>query len=119
MPEEFEDKISESRVLFYTASFPDPKHFNTDFRSFSPEAIELLAKKKVKLIGIDTPSFDLFESKDLASHKKLSEHGIRNLEGLVLEGLEEAVYELIALPLKIKGADASPVRAILRSYDEV
>ena len=116
---EFEGKIRESRILFYTGSYPNPKNFNTDFRSFSPEAIEALAKKNVKLIGIDTPSFDLFESKDLASHKKLSEHGIRNLEGLVLEGVKEGRYELIALPLKIKGGDASPVRAILRSYDEV
>ena len=116
---EFEGKIRESRILFYTGSYPNPKNFNTDFRSFSPEAIEALAQKNVKLIGIDTPSFDLFESKELASHKKLSEHGIRNLEGLVLEGIKEGTYELIALPLKIKGGDASPVRAILRSYDEV
>lgn len=118
-PEEFEGKITESRVLFYTGSYPDSKNFNEDFRSFSPEAIEALASKKVKLIGIDTPSFDLFESKDLASHKKLSEHKIRNLEGLMLEGVAPGVYELIALPLKIKGGDASPVRAILRSDDEV
>ena len=37
------------------------------------------------------------------------------LEGLVLAGIEEGEYELIALPLRIKGADASPVRAVLRT----
>jgi arylformamidase len=39
------------------------------------------------------------------------------LEGLVLNNVPEGVYELIALPLKLVGFDASPVRAILRSLD--
>ena len=118
-PEEFISKVAERRVLFHTGSFPDPNDFNEDFRSFAPESIEALAQKNVLLIGIDTPSFDLFESKTLCSHNKLYEHNIKNIEGLVLDGVSEGRYELIALPLKIKDADASPVRAILRSYDEV
>ena len=112
--EEVKGKITEKRVLFATSSFPDPNFFNEDFRSFSPELIEYLADEGVLLVGIDTPSFDLFESKELSSHKTLSKRGLLNLEGLVLSHVEEGRYELIALPLKIKNADASPVRAVLR-----
>ena len=39
------------------------------------------------------------------------------LEGLVLAGVSAGVYELIALPLKLQGFDASPVRAVLRTID--
>ncbi|GIW80037.1 MAG: hypothetical protein KatS3mg105_1844 [Gemmatales bacterium] len=71
----------------------------------------------MRLIGIDTPSVDLFDSKDLPAHRACLQHGIAILEGLVLTGVPEGEYELIALPLKLAGFDASPVRAILRSSD--
>ena len=112
---EIEAKIQAKRVLIYTGSFPSHNNFNEDFRAFSPETIDYLADRGVMLIGIDTPSFDLFESKDLASHKKLWERKVCNLEGIILKDVDEGLYELIALPLKIEDADASPVRAILRS----
>lgn len=102
------------RVLFKTGSFPDPNIFNRNFSAFSPEAIETLALAGVVLIGIDTPSVDPFESKDLPAHGKLYEWNIRNLEGLVLSHVKDGIYELIALPLSLSGFDASPVRAVLR-----
>ena len=102
------------RDRFKTSTFPDPKSFNEDFAAFSPKLIEFLAKQDVKLIGIDTPSFDLFNSKDLESHQQLMKYSIRNLEGLILKGVEQGPWELIALPLKLAGFDASPVRAVLR-----
>jgi arylformamidase len=102
------------RVLFRTNSFPNPNHFNEDFTAFSPDALDLLGKAGVKLIGIDTPSVDPFHSKDLAAHQVLYKYDIANLEGLVLDSVSDGVYELIALPLKLKGFDASPVRAVLR-----
>ena len=67
------------------------------------------------LIGIDTPSVDPFSSKDLPAHKMFLKHDMAILEGLALQGVPAGVYELIALPLKLVGFDASPVRAILRS----
>ena len=68
----------------------------------------------MRLIGIDTPSVDLFDSKDLPAHRACLEHDMSLLEGLVLDGVPEGVYELIALPLKLVGFDGSPVRAVLR-----
>lgn len=108
-------KIQAPRVLFYTGSFPNPDQWTNDFCAFSAEAIEWLHTQGVKLVGIDTPSIDLAEDKILQSHTMVHRHNMAILEGIVLDKVPEGVFELIALPLKIKGADASPVRAILRS----
>jgi arylformamidase len=74
-----------------------------------------LASLGVTLVGIDTPSVDPADSKTLDSHQQLLRHDMRVLENLVLDDVAPGDYELIALPLKMTGADASPVRAILRS----
>ena len=66
-------------------------------------------------IGTDTPSVDPFESKDLPAHKTLLRLDMAILEGLAFAGVPEGLYELIALPLRLVGFDASPVRAVLRS----
>lgn len=102
------------RILFRTLSQPDYKVFNEDFVSFSPESLERMGLAGVVLVGIDTASVDAFDSKPLPSHQTLVKYGIRNLEGLVLEHVPDGDYELIALPLKLVGFDASPVRAVLR-----
>jgi arylformamidase len=105
------------RVLLATGSFPDPQVFNEDFAALSPELIQYLSGQGVRLVGIDTPSVDLFDSKDLPSHHAALAHDLALLEGLVLADVPEGIYELIALPLKLAGFDASPVRAILRTLD--
>jgi arylformamidase len=69
----------------------------------------------VRLVGIDTASIDPADSKALASHQVVRRHDVRVLENLVLDDVAEGDYELIALPLKLVTADASPVRAVLRS----
>jgi arylformamidase len=67
------------------------------------------------LVGTDAPSLDPQETKTLDAHHAVRRHGLAILEGLVLDGVPAGTYELIALPLKIAGADASPVRAVLRA----
>lgn len=101
------------RVLFKTGTFPDPTAWNTDFAAPSPELIDALGDAGCKLVGFDTPSTDLFESKGLESHQALLKWGMANLEGLVLSHVEPGHYTLSAFPLRIAGADASPVRAVL------
>lgn len=103
------------RLLIATDSSPDPAVFREDFAALDPDWIQALADRRVRLIGIDTPSVDLFDSKDLPAHRACLRRGISILEGLVLKHVEEGEYELIALPLKLSGFDASPVRAVLRS----
>jgi arylformamidase len=106
--------VRAERVLIATGTYPDPEHFNTDFAALSPELVEALHRQGVKLIGIDTPSVDLFDSKDLPAHQAFLRCDMAILEGLVLDGVPEGLYELIALPLRLVGFDASPVRAVLR-----
>jgi len=101
------------RVLLKTGSFPDPDAFNEDFNSLSPELVEALHAVGVVLVGIDTPSVDPFADKALESHQALYRTGTANLEGIVLEDVAPGRYTLIALPLKLAGCDASPVRAVL------
>jgi arylformamidase len=107
--------VTAPRLLFATGTFPDPERFNEDFAALTPELVEALHHQGVKLVGIDTPSVDPFTSKELHVHKMFLKHDMAILEGLVLEAVPEGIYELIALPLRLVGFDASPVRAILRS----
>lgn len=107
--------IDAERVLFYTGTYPDPNKFNEDFAALSPNLVDELHRRGVKLGGIDTPSVDLFDSRDLPAHKRFLANDMAILEGIVLNDVPEGIYELIALPLKLVGFDASPVRAVLRS----
>lgn len=107
--------IRAERVLFRTGTFPDPNHFRQDFAALDPELVGYLRARRVRLVGIDTPSVDLFEAEDLPVHHACLRHDMAILEGVVLEHVPDGVYELIALPLKLVGFDASPVRAILRT----
>jgi arylformamidase len=112
-PADLSGEVTSTRVLFKTLSFPNLKVWNSDFFSLSPELIYFLNEKKVKLVGIDTPSVDPETSKKLESHQALFATKMAVLEGLSLEKVPQGHYFLVALPLPFVGADASPVRAIL------
>jgi arylformamidase len=101
------------RVLVRTCEAA-PTTWSTAFTAFAPETIAWLAGQGVRLVGIDAQSVDPAESKTLDSHQQLLAHDVRVLENLVLDAVPAGDYELIALPLKLAGADASPVRAVLR-----
>ncbi|MHC4414160.1 MAG: cyclase family protein [Planctomycetota bacterium] len=116
-PDQIRTPLRTERLLIATGTFPDPAHFNDDFAALSPSLVDHLHEGGVKLVGIDTPSVDLFDAKDLPAHKRFLAHDMAILEGLVLAGVPEGVYELIALPLGLVGFDASPVRAVLRRGD--
>jgi arylformamidase len=102
------------RVLFRTCMASLLDRWNPDFTAIAPASIDLLHEHGVRLIGIDTPSLDPADSKSLPSHQRVRIHGMAILEGIVLDDVPAGDYELIALPLKIAGGDASPVRAVLR-----
>lgn len=102
------------RVLVRTCA-KAPAAWSPDFAAFAPDTIAWLAGKGVRLIGIDSQSVDPADSKTLDSHQQLLAHDMRVLENLVLDDVPAGDYELIALPLKLTQACASPVRAVLRS----
>ncbi|WP_348994948.1 arylformamidase [Achromobacter sp. HNDS-1] len=102
------------RVLVRTAKHAAQEWWTDDFSAYAPQTIEWLAERGVMLIGLDTPSIDPASSKTLDSHHTILRHDMRVLENLVLDDVPEGDYELIALPLALIQADASPVRAVLR-----
>ena len=112
-PADLRVAVRAPRVLFKTGTFPDPETFTIDFAGLSPELVETLHEAGVLLVGIDTPSVDPFEDERLESHGALAKRGIVNLEGLVLSGVPAGRYTLVALPLRLEGAEASPLRAAL------
>lgn len=111
--DDFSSENLRERVLFKTNSFPDPNHWTNEFMAFEPELIDFLAAKGVRLIGIDTPSVDLADDKELLAHNRIAANDMAILEGIVLEHIKPGNYILSALPLRLKDADASPVRAVL------
>jgi arylformamidase len=102
------------RILFRTGGWPDTSRFPESIPVMEPDLPGWLAARGVRLIGVDLPSVDPLDSKTLDNHHALGRGGITILEGLWLENVPEGCYELIAAPLKLIGADGSPLRAVLR-----
>ena len=107
-----------TRVLLKTFSRFPHDQWVSEFATPDPSLIDALAARGVVLIGVDAPSLDPETSKDLPAHHAVRRHGLAILEGLVLDAAAPGLYELIALPLKIAGGDAAPVRAVLRPLAE-
>ncbi|MGW9129171.1 arylformamidase, partial [Paenibacillus chitinolyticus] len=103
-----------TRLLLRTSSWSDPNQFPESICYLRPDLAPFLAEKGIRLIGVDVPSIDPLDSKELPAHHGLHQNDIHILEGLWLEDVEPGIYELIALPLQIEEADGSPVRAVLR-----
>ena len=102
------------RVLFRTYERFPHDAWLSDFTAVDAAAIVWLAERGVRLIGVDSPSLDPQDSKTMDAHLAVLAADMRVLEGLVLDDAPPGDYELIALPLKLAGLDASPVRAVLR-----
>ncbi len=111
------DLATPGRYLFRTDSVRDRRVFSARFTALSPELAALLAERGAALVGVDTWSVDPFGSAELPAHHALVRRGVAILEGLLLDGVPDGVYELIALPLKLAGLDGSPVRAVLRTLE--
>ena len=105
--------VETRRVLLKTNCFPDPARFPDWIPLLKSEAIAWLSELRVVLLGIDVPSVDPIEAKVLANHQALAAGKIAIIESLDLSEIEAGVYQFAALPLKIVGGDAAPVRALL------
>jgi len=105
------------RVLLRTYRKAPQTDWDAAFNTVSAATIALLAQHGVQLIGIDTPSLDPQESKTMDAHHAVRTHKMAILEGIVLDEVANGDYELIALPLRLRGMDASPVRAVLRALN--
>lgn len=104
-------------LLIKTTAATDKSVFPKEVPTLTLEAVSYLAEKGIKLFGIDVPSVDLVNSKTLDVHHVLHAHDIMIIESVVLDQVDPGLYEFIALPLKVKGADGSPVRAVVRKKE--
>lgn len=103
-----------TRLLIRTGTWLSRERFPEEIPHIRPELAPYLAEKGIRLLGLDVPSVDPLDSKELPAHHGLAQHGIHILEGAVLDDVVPGEYELIALPLPLADADGSPVRAVLR-----
>lgn len=101
------------RLLIKTGAWPDSSKFPQAIPVLADGVAAWLQSRGVKLLGLDLPSVDAIDSKDLRNHHALAAADIAILEGLDLSEAEAGVYSLAALPLKITGGDGAPVRAVL------
>jgi len=101
------------RLLLKTGVWPDNTVFPEQIPVLATDVPAWLQSQNVRLIGFDLPSVDSIDSKTLQNHHALARSGIVIVESLDLAGVESGVYNFAALPLKIVGGDAAPVRAIL------
>ncbi len=106
-----------TRLLLRTDSCPLGARPERGFTALAPELVPWLAERGVELVGIDTPSVDPFVSEDLPAHHALVAAGLTWIENLLLDGVEDGLYLLIALPLRLVGAEASPVRALVKRLE--
>ena len=128
--EQKNDSISQgSIVLFHTGYgqyYPDAKkYFGTDekgaaaiahlhFPGIEPATAEWLAtKRKIKALGLDTPSIDYGQSKDFKTHQTLLGRNIPAFENVAnLDKLPAKGAYVVALPMKIKNGSGGPLRIV-------
>ncbi|MDO8505020.1 MAG: cyclase family protein [bacterium] len=102
------------RILVKTRnSLRSQEVFRPDYVYLSGDATEYLAKLPITLFGIDAFSVKERGSGDLRPHTVLLKKDIVILERINLKNVTPGKYTLVALPLKLKGLDGSPVRAVL------
>lgn len=102
------------RLLLRTYEHFPHDSWDAAFVTVAADTIAMLAAHGTRLIGIDSPSLDPQESKTMDAHLAVRAAGLAILEGLVLDDVPPGDYELVALPIKLGGLDAAPVRAVLR-----
>lgn len=107
------ESISTQRVLVRTDAWQDSSTFPLSFPLLTQAAATLLASRGVVLFGIDLPSVDAVDSKDLPIHHVLMNAGIIICEGLSFDtgNICAGEVELMIVPFVIQGADAAPARA--------
>ncbi len=113
LPAALDAQLADTPRLLLRTYEQRPARFDEQLAHATPELADWLAARGVLLLGIDSDSMDAFESKELPAHHALLRNGIAILEGIDLSGVAPGPYELVALPLRLVGADASPVRAVL------
>ncbi|QLK86800.1 cyclase family protein [Staphylococcus sp. 17KM0847] len=100
-------------ILFKTQQKADPKHLPKAITVLTAEAIDYLASCGIEVIGVDVPSVDVLNSETLDNHHRLAQHEIYHIENLCLNAISSGYYRFIGLPIKVRGAEAAYIRAVV------
>jgi arylformamidase len=107
LPRRVERLLLRTGRTIAAGAFPDA------WPALTPACVRWLARRGLRLLGVDAPSVDDRDSKTLDTHHALFQAGASIIENLDLRGVGDGPYELVALPLRMSGLDAAPVRAVL------
>ncbi len=116
-PDHLAGRLDGARTLLLRTTFSERQQFDPGYPALSVEAAGLIADAGVTCLGTDAPSIEAFHG-DGAIHRRLLGSGMVILELLDLSAVPEGNYFMVALPMRLKGADGSPVRAILWGQEE-
>lgn len=103
-----------ARLLLRTGRSVAAGSFPDAWPVLTAACVDALLQRGLLLLGVDAPSVDARESKTLDVHHRIFAGGAYILENLDLSSVTAGRYELVALPLRVHGIDAAPVRAALR-----
>ncbi|MDP4089333.1 MAG: cyclase family protein [Bacillota bacterium] len=104
--------IKEGQFVIFKTKTSFLTEFDFNFVFLEKSAAEYLRDKKIKGVGMDALGVERSQPGH-ETHKALLGSGIIVLEGLALKDIQPGEYTLIALPLKIQGAEGAPARAVL------
>jgi len=116
-PDHLRGRITGATRLLLRTSFSSTDRFTEDYPSLSPDAAQMITRSGIRCIGIDSPSIESFHC-DGAVHRELLGHDCIIIELLDLSCVTEGDYDMIALPLRLKGLDGSPARVVLSIPEE-
>ena len=68
-------------------------------------------RRGVKLVGLDYLSV-AHADEQVPVHRAFQDHGVVLLEGIDLSEVAPGRYELICFPIRLRGADGAPCRAV-------
>lgn len=110
---EARDAIGRPRLFVRSLPEVRAEDFVSEFPPLDPEAARRLVDAGLLLFGTDAPSVDPVESAEISAHRALGAAGVPILENLDLSAANPGDYDLVALPIRLVGVEAAPVRAIL------
>lgn len=113
---DLEGRISDTERLLLKTTFSGMERFTEDYPCLTIDAASLITRTGIQCVGIDSPSIETYEC-DGTVHRELLSHGCIIIELLDLSGVAEGDYEMVALPLRLKGLDGSPSRVVLLKKD--
>jgi arylformamidase len=114
--DDLKDRIEGTRRILLKTGCNFYGQFDPDYISLSVSAATTISARGIIAVGIDSPSIEKFHGTGEV-HRELLGKGIVVIEYLDLSAVPEGDYQMVALPLRLRGLDGSPARVVLYDSD--